>query len=87
MANSAFWRGEEVLGDHGVNYLNFFVVTCTRKQRVPSWKKLEKALLIKFKEKFGEPPWCNIKGKRMRWDDEKDYFADWKLDEVIETFS
>jgi hypothetical protein len=87
IASSAVWKGGGLLDAHGVKHLDFHVVNCTRIQNVESWKKLEKALLIKFREQFGAVPRANSQGKLMRWGDEKDYFAAKKLTEVLEAFS
>ncbi len=87
MASSAVWKGEDLLFDHGIKHLDFYVITCARRRNVASWRKLEKALLIKFRETFGSVPRANTVGKGMRWDDEKEYFSDDRLDEVIEGLS
>jgi hypothetical protein len=87
IASSAVRRGSALLFDHGVKQLDFHMVVCGRIQNVESWKKLENALLIKFRESFGAVPRGNTQGKRMHWDDEKKYFADKKLQEIIEAFS
>ncbi len=87
IASSAVWKGADLLFDRGVKHLDLHVVACRRIQNVESWKKLEKALLIKFRERFGAVPRANTRGKFMHWDDEKNYFADKKLEEVIGAFS
>ena len=87
IASSAVWKGADLLFQHGVKHLEFHVVSCGKIQNVESWKKLEKALLIKFRERFGAVPRANDRGKLMHWDDEKKYFADRKLQEVLEAFS
>ncbi len=87
IASSAAWKGADLLFDFGVKHLNFHVVTCSRMQNVESWKKLEKALLIKFRERFGAVPRANTRGKLMHWGDEKNYFAHRRLGQVIEAFS
>ncbi len=84
IATSAAWRGSELLEEHGVKFLNFHVVTCTPVPGLKSWKKLERALLIRFCERFGEPPWSNEQGDGLRWKNEKAYFTESKLDEIID---
>lgn len=63
------------------------MVSCGKIQNLETWKKLETALLIKFREAFGEVLRANEKGKLMHWKDEKKYFADKRLQVAIETFS
>lgn len=87
IASSAAWKGADLVLAFGVKRLDFHVVICRRMQNVESWKKLEKALIIKFRERFGAVPRANRRGKLMRWGDEKNYFADKRLEQVIEAFS
>lgn len=83
VASSAARKGEDLLFEHGIKQVEFVVMTCGKLQSVPTWKKLERALLIKFREKFGEVPRGNKQGKKTRWHDEKSYFTDKRLDDVI----
>jgi hypothetical protein len=87
IASSAAWKGEELLYDFGMKHLEFNVVTCTRRPGVESWRKLERALIIRFRERFGSPPKANKAGRFWRWKDEKLYFSQDKLDQVIEALS
>jgi hypothetical protein len=87
IASSAAWRGEVLLYDYGISHLKIHVVTCGRVQGAETWKKLERALLIRFREIFGNVPRANKVGKHLKWRDEKRYFAQEKLDRVIDCFS
>ncbi len=84
VASSAAKKGEDLLFEHGIREVEFSVVTCGKLQNVATWKKLERALLIKFRERFGAVPKGNVQGKKMKWDDEKDYFSQKRLDAVLE---
>ena len=84
VASSAAKKGEDLLFEHGIKAVEFSVVTCGKLQSVATWKKLERALLIKFREKYGAVPRGNIQGKKIRWDDEKYYFNQKRLDAVLE---
>ncbi len=84
VASSAAKKGEDLLFEHGISEVEFSVVTCAKLQSVATWKKLERALLIKFREKYGAVPRGNFQGKKMKWDDEKDYFSHKRLDAVLE---
>lgn len=76
-----------MLGLHGVTHLELFVVTSTSKGGVKTWHKLERGLLLAFREMFGMPPECNIVGKKMIWTDELTFFTRGRLDGVIEKYS
>ena len=65
VASSAARKGVDLLFEHGIKEVEFSVVTCSKLRAVATWRKLERALLIKFREKYGEVPRGNVQGKRM----------------------
>lgn len=87
MAASAAAKAQDMLSLRGVLQLHFYVVTCKSRKNVKSWKKLERALLLTFKDAFGKPPECNTQGKNITWRDELDYFTRKRLDSVIKQYS
>ena len=87
IAASAAAKANQMLGLHGVQHLELFVVTSSSIKGVKTWHKLERGLLLAFREKFGKPPECNIVGKKMRWTDELQYFTRKRLDGVIDQYS
>jgi hypothetical protein len=87
IAQSLAFRAEEVLSIRGVRSFHARVVTCNPRRRVRTWHKLERALLLKFKEHFGVVPWCNTVGKNMKVTDEFRYFAAAGVTNVIEELS
>jgi hypothetical protein len=87
IAQSMAYRAEDVLSIHGVRSFHARIVTCKPRQHVFTWKKLERALLLKFKERFGEVPWCNTHGKNMKVTNEFRYFAAAGVTNVIEDLS
>lgn len=84
IAASAAWKGADVLFEHGVKHLELIIVVCGKTRGVETWKKLERALIIRFREKLGAPPRANATGQNMRWGDERNYFSDKQLDKVID---
>jgi len=56
VAESVATRAEEILRLHGVLGFEARIVTCTARQNVKSWHKLEMALILVFREMFGETP-------------------------------
>jgi hypothetical protein len=87
IASSAVWKGEDLLYQFGIKHLELHIVTCGKVQSVETWKKLERALLIRFRERFGEVPQANKSGAKTHWHDEKKYFSEAKLDKVIDGLS
>jgi hypothetical protein len=87
VAQSAVSRSDAVLGLRGVNRFVVHILTCTPRRNVKSWHQLEWALLLVFKEMFGEVPKCNTHGKNYRWRDEAMLFAKLRLRTVLEDLS
>jgi hypothetical protein len=87
IAQSIAFRAEDILSLHGVRSFHARIVTCNPRQHVNTWKKLERSLLLCFRELFGEVPECNSKGKRMKVTDEFYYFAKKAILNVIDELS
>ncbi len=87
IASSAVSKGEDLLCRYGIKHIELHIVTCGKIQGVETWKKLERALLLRFRERFGETPRANTAGKKCHWKDEKRYFSEIKLDRVIDGLS
>lgn len=85
IAASAAVRAKGLLALHGVTGLSFYVVTCTSRQGVKSWRKLEIALILAFKHLYGQVPKCNVRGKNQKWSDELEYFTRSRLEGVLKT--
>lgn len=84
IASSVAKHTEEILGIRGVKNLQAHVVAPAGRQSVKSWTLLERALLIAFKEKYGEQPRCNTQGKRMKERDEFEYFTRRRISRILE---
>jgi hypothetical protein len=90
IAQSAAAKANEMLGLFGVSHLELFVVTCSAvagNNSVDAIHKLERGLILAFKDNFGEPPRCNTAGKKMIWTDEENFFTYYRLNSVIEKYS
>jgi hypothetical protein len=87
VASSIARRAADVLANRGVRAVEAFIVTCRDRPRVEMRHKLERALLMTFREGFGEPPSCNVQGRRMKPRDELLYFRQKRLNAVIEELS
>lgn len=87
IAASAAAKGYDKLFSHGVTMLQFFVVTCSCRKSVKTWHKLERGLILSFKDIFGDPPELNFHGIKMVWRDEGNYFTKKRLKSVILKYS
>ena len=87
LTQSVAARADDILGLRGVYSFHVRIVTCRPRQRVKTWLKLERALLLMFKETYGEVPLCNSHGKNMKRTDEFVYFAEYGVRHVIEELS
>lgn len=87
IAQSVAARADDILSLHGVRTFHVRIVTCRPRQNVSTWKKLERALLLSFRERFGEVPSCNSHGTRMKITDEYRYFGAKGVANVIDELS
>jgi hypothetical protein len=87
IAQSVASRADHILQQHGVRSFDARIVTCSPRRRVRTWAKLERAMLLCFRELFGELPLCNARGLHMRAGDEMSYFRRERLVQVIEELS
>ena len=67
--------------------LDFYVVSCSPLRRVQTWKKLESALLVTFKHKYGRVPIGNTAGKNRSYKDELEYFSESRLRAILDTLA
>jgi hypothetical protein len=87
IAQSVAARAEDIFSIPGVMSFHVRIVTCRPRRRVKTWRKLERALLISFREHFGEVPLCNSHGKKMRRTNEFQFFAEAGIKSLIEELS
>lgn len=83
IASSAAYRAPDVLAMHGVKSFDVRIVTCGSRADIKSWKVLERALLICFKETFGAIPKCNTQGKQVREGNVFEIFARDRVKNII----
>jgi hypothetical protein len=87
IAQSVATRAEAILVLNGVHEFHARIITCNSRQRVKTWCKLERALILTFRERFGVIPYCNNKGKRMKQTDEFSYFTRSRIANIIDELS
>jgi hypothetical protein len=84
IAQSVAHRAEVILRLRGVSEMTVRILTCAPRQHVKTWHKLERALLLQFKDDYGSVPVCNTQGKNMVWRDEGDHFTASRLSGVLD---
>lgn len=84
VAQSAAYWAETILRGRGVRHFDARIITCRPRQRVKTWVKLERALLLVFKEIYGDVPKCNTQGKNITEVDEFRYFRKDRLRGILE---
>lgn len=84
ISQSVAKRSEDVLAIHGVDKFEARIVTCRARQNVKTWNKLERALLLAFREMFGEVPRLNTHGKNIKEVNEFELFAKSRIKTIIE---
>jgi hypothetical protein len=87
IAQSAAGKARELLALHGVTHLEFHVVSCRPRQKVRTWRKMERGLILCFREIYGQIPKSNRQGKGMKWRDERKFFTEAQLRSIIQKYS
>ena len=76
-------RGK-VLSEHGFKEFEVRIVVCPKRQKVSTWKLLESAFLIVFREKFGGIPFLNKKGGKLKERGEWLYFSKVTIRKILD---
>ena len=84
LATSAAYWAPSVLGTHGITAFEVHVVNFTPRQHVKMWRKLERALLLTFRDLYGAIPVCNTQGVAMKEVDEFEYFSRTRIEHVLQ---
>lgn len=87
IAHSAAYCADAILGRHGIRKFDIHVVNAGKRRGAKTWLKLERALLIVFREKYGTPPVCNIQGKGITPGKEFEYFTRGRLAKLLEAIA
>jgi hypothetical protein len=84
VANSAVWKADVVLERKGIHTLEFWLIPAPRRGNQPTYLKLERALLLRFHERYHSVPIANKQGRNFFWRDELDYFTIGSIDRIID---
>ena len=63
------------------------LVTCPGRNGIRSWCRLERAMIIAFREMFGEIPLCNFQGSAFEENCEFVAFRRSRIDQIIRNLS
>jgi hypothetical protein len=77
---------QDLLSDWGVHECHAHVVTCDPRPRVKSWQKLERTMIIAFRDQHREPPAYNGTGHNMQETDEFEYFSRDRIENLLAEF-
>jgi len=83
----AYRAGDILYHRQGIYSFTAHIVTCTSLQRVKTWHKLERALLLTFRDEYRDVPICNKHGSKMKRTDEDRYFTTDRLKRILTQFS
>jgi hypothetical protein len=83
IASSAAHHAEDILAEYGVKQVIARIITCKARPRVKTWIKLERALLLVFREMYGEVPALNMQGHKIKETDEFEYFKRDKIRQIL----
>lgn len=86
VAHSAVDKAYKFLRQYATKELQLYIVTCTRIPGVPTWEKLERALILQFRSIYGDVPRGNKTGMKMKWRDEREYFRTETLEKALMKF-
>jgi len=87
-ARSVAIQSDDILGLHGVQSFRVAIVTYTIRPGVRRpWHKLERALLLSFRERYGQVPVLNRTGMRMKETNEFEYFSRRHMERILEEIS
>lgn len=80
---SAATKAGQLLASYGVKSLEAHIITCSKRQSVQTWRKLERALLLEFRSRFGKVPKGNNQGKGIKEQDEFKYFQRSRIRSIV----
>ncbi len=87
VACSATWKAQDLFTRKGVHTLEFFLIAAPRHGKHTTYRKLERALLLRFRERYGSVPAANKQGKRLSWRADDNVFTHASINKIIEDFA
>lgn len=84
VVSSVAGRTNEILAQHDLTHFDTHVITCRSIPGVDTWRKLERALLLTFRDLYGELPLCNRHRAGLQEEDEFSFFTRERIRNVLE---
>src|SRR5438874_458092 len=83
VASSAAWKAGDLFNRKGLHTLEFYIIATPRRGRHATYRKLERALLLRFRERYGSTPAANKQGQRLRWREDDDIFTSATINKIL----
>jgi len=83
IAQSAAYRSYDILWRHGISAFDVRIVTCPPRRGIKTWRLLERAMLLAFRDKYGEIPICNKVGTGFSEHNEFRVFARRRITQIL----
>ncbi len=87
VASSAAWKAGDLFDRKGVHTLKFYIIATPRRGKHATYRKLERALLLRFRERYSSIPAANKQGQRLRWRDDDDIFTPATINKILDDFA
>lgn len=87
VAGSLAHRAYAILERHGVRGFAARIVTCRRRRNVQTWRQLERAMLLHFRDAFDAVPICNVHGGKIRERGEFSLFSRTRVANIVQDLS
>lgn len=86
VAESIASKGEDALKNHGITKVEAYIFECKAIENKMHWKELETALILKFREIYGEAPKHNIKNAKSKISNQFQHFTNHRLETILKQF-
>ncbi len=87
VATSAAWKAGDLFTRRGVHTLEFYLIAAPRHGRHTTYRKLERALILQFRERYGSIPAANKQGKSIRRRADDDFFSHAGINKILDNFA
>ncbi len=84
VAQSAAAWADDIFQLRGVKEFEVRIITCRPRRNLKTWRILERALLLQFREIYGEIPAANTQGKNITEKNEFKVFSRRRIHRILE---
>lgn len=87
IAGSTAYRVKEAIDKlRGIRRLEAYVIWCKPRRKVRMWRKLERAILLAFREVYGRVPMLNSHGKKIKETNEFKLFSRKAITRIVRRY-